>query len=126
VAQRLSEATIVRKPGRILVWFPRLENAMKLPASVVFVLLSSMLGPAAPALAMTTGTPADGEGHPAVVSLMWSPDGVWTRTFCSGMLLSGRVVLTASHCVAPALRAQQSGWQIMVSNDSRFQVDSNG
>lgn len=77
------------------------------------------------ALAMTTLAPPDGDGHPAVVALLRS-DGYWARPFCSGMLLTGKVVLTASHCLDFALRAQAVGWQLSVTNDSTLQQDANG
>ena len=75
--------------------------------------------------AMTSTTPPDGNGHPAVVALLRS-DGYWARPFCSGMLLSDKVVLTASHCLEFAVRLEQVGWQLSVTNDATLQQDSNG
>ena len=88
-------------------------------------LLAGLAGSAVPAQAMTSGTPADGTGHPAAVALLRS-DGYWARPFCSGMLVSGKVVATASHCLSPALRWQQTGWTILVTNDPSLQQDANG
>jgi hypothetical protein len=90
-------------------------------ALVVFGLCS-----AASVLAMTSGTPADGDGHPAVVALLRSPDGVWARPFCSGMLVSGKVVLTASHCMAYAKSLEAAEWRVSVTNDPSLQQDGNG
>lgn len=97
---------------------------MKLPGWLALTVLMS-LGSVTPAWGMTSGTPADGNGHPAVVALLRS-DGFWARPFCSGVLLSDKVVLTASHCLAFALNLQQAGWQILVTNDSTLQQDSAG
>lgn len=88
-------------------------------------LLAGLAGSAGPAVAMTSGTPADGTGHPAAVAMLRS-DGYWARPFCSGMLISGKVVATASHCMSPALAWQQGGWQILVTNDPTLQQDANG
>jgi hypothetical protein len=76
-------------------------------------------------LAMTGTATPDGDGHPAVVALLLS-DGYWARPFCSGMLLSNKVVLTASHCMQYALNLQAAGWQLAVTNDSTLQQDGNG
>ena len=75
--------------------------------------------------AMTSTTPPDGNGHPAAVALLRS-DGYWARPFCSGMLLSDKVVATASHCLEFAVRLQQAGWQLAVTNDATLQQDSAG
>ncbi|HZX89204.1 MAG TPA: trypsin-like serine protease [Rudaea sp.] len=75
--------------------------------------------------AMTSTTPPDGNGHPAAVALLRS-DGYWARPFCSGMLLSDKVVATASHCLEFAVRLQQAGWQLAVTNDATLQQDSGG
>ena len=75
--------------------------------------------------AMTSTTPPDGNGHPAVVALLLS-DGYWARPYCSGMLLSEKVVLTASHCLEFAVRLEQAGWQLSVTNDATLQQDGNG
>lgn len=88
-------------------------------------LLAAFAASSGPAQAMTSGTPADGTAHPAAVALMLS-DGYWARPFCSGMLLSGKVVATASHCMAYALSLQRGGWQIMVTNDPTLQQDARG
>ncbi|WP_310063016.1 S1 family peptidase [Lysobacter niastensis] len=98
---------------------------MKLSGLSALLLVALGVGSAAPALAMTNGTPADGDGHPAVVALLRS-DGYWARPFCSGILLTGKVVLTASHCLQAALFFQQSGSQILATNDSQLQQDSAG
>jgi hypothetical protein len=42
------------------------------------------------------------------------------------MLVSGKVVATASHCMSPAIRWQQAGWTIQVTNDPTLQQDANG
>lgn len=90
------------------------------------LMLGALLaGSAGTAQAMTSGTPADGTGHPATVALLIS-DGTSARQFCSGILLSGKVVLSASHCMSPARYWQQNGWQILVSNDPTLQIDSSG
>ena len=89
------------------------------------MLLAGIAGSAGSAQAMTSGTPADGTGHPATVALIVS-DGYWARPFCSGILLSGKVVLTASHCMSPAQFWQADGWEILVSNDPTLQQDSYG
>src|SRR3954451_18605445 len=67
--------------------------------------LSTVLGPlaalaiaAAPAAAITDGSP-DGSGHPNVGGLVASQaysDGTWI--YCSGTLISPTVFLTAAHC----------------------------
>src|SRR3954453_16156157 len=67
--------------------------------------LSTVLGPlaalaiaAAPAAAITNGSP-DGRGHPNVGGLVASQaysDGTWI--YCSGTLISPTVFLTAAHC----------------------------
>jgi hypothetical protein len=75
--------------------------------------------------AMTSTTPPDGNGHPAGVALLLS-DGYWARPFCSGMLLSDKVVVTASHCMEFAVRLEQAGWQLAVTNDATLQQDSGG
>ena len=75
--------------------------------------------------AMTSATPPDGNGHPAAVALLRS-DGYWARPFCSGMLLSDKVVVTASHCLEFAVRLEQAGWQLAVTNDATLQQDSGG
>ena len=77
------------------------------------------------AQAMTSTTPPDGNGHPAAVALLRS-DGYWARPFCSGMLLSDKVVATASHCLEFAVRLEQAGWQLSVTNDATLQQDGNG
>jgi hypothetical protein len=76
-------------------------------------------------VAMTVNTPPDGNGHPAVVALL-SSDGTWAYPFCSGMLLSSKVVLTASHCLAVAQQLQQDGWQLSATNDPALARDANG
>jgi hypothetical protein len=96
---------------------------MKLRGLLALVLLSLNLVSLAPAWGMTLGTAADGNGHPAAVALLRTQDGYWAKPFCSGILLSGKVVLTASHCLAGF---QGSGWQILVTNDSTLQQDSFG
>ena len=89
------------------------------------VALLALAGSSVVSQAMTSTTPPDGNGHPAVVALMiW--DGYWARPFCSGMLLSEKVVLTASHCMDYAVRAEQVGWQIAATNDATLQQDSGG
>jgi hypothetical protein len=82
---------------------------------------------AGPAQAMTSVTEADGQGHPAAVAmLVVDAGGYWARPFCSGMLLSGKVVLTASHCLSPALRWQQQGAWIMVTNEAILPLSEDG
>jgi len=76
-------------------------------------------------VAMTINTPPDGNGHPAVVALL-SSDGYWAYPFCSGTLLSSKVVLTASHCMAAAQQMQQNGWQLSATNDPTLVRDANG
>ena len=89
------------------------------------VVLLALAGSSVVSEAMTSTTPPDGNGHPAVVALMiW--DGYWARPFCSGMLLSEKVVLSASHCMDYAVRAEQVGWQIAATNDATLQQDSGG
>jgi len=89
------------------------------------VVLLALVGSSGVAHAMTNTTPPDGNGHPAVVALLRS-DGYWARPFCSGMLLSNKVVLTASHCLEFAVRLQQAGWQLSATNDATLQQDSDG
>lgn len=94
-------------------------------AATLCLLLAGIAGSAGTAQAMTSGTPADGDGHPAAVALLRS-DGYWAFPFCSGVLLSGKVVLSASHCLSPAQSWQQGGWQILVSNDPTLQQRPDG
>src|SRR3954452_20133717 len=71
--------------------------------------LSTVLGPlaalaiaAAPAAAITNGSP-DGSGHPNVGGLVATQaysDGTWI--YCSGNLISPTVFLTAAHCAEGA------------------------
>jgi len=89
------------------------------------VVLLALVGSSGVAQAMTSTTPPDGNGHPAAVALLRS-DGYWARPFCSGMLLSDKVVLTASHCLEFAVRLQQAGWQLSATNDATLQQDGNG
>ena len=89
------------------------------------VVLLALAGSSGVAQAMTSTTPPDGNGHPAAVALLRS-DGYWARPFCSGMLLSDKVVLTASHCLEFAVRLQQAGWQLSATNDAALQQDSAG
>ena len=59
---------------------------------------AAILALAAPAGAITYGTP-DGSGHPEVGALLAPrpyPDGTWAT--CSGTLISPTVFLTAAHC----------------------------
>lgn len=84
-----------------------------------------LLSAAQLAMAMTSRTPPDGNAHPGVVALLRS-DGYWARPFCTGMLLSGKVVLTASHCMYAAINLQNGGWQLLASNDTTLQRDANG
>jgi V8-like Glu-specific endopeptidase len=65
---------------------------------LALAVLAAVLLPAAPAGAITNGTP-DGIGHPSTGGLV-SPtqysDGTWL--YCSGTLISPTVFLTAAHC----------------------------
>lgn len=71
-----------------------------------------------PAVAMTSTSTPDQDGHPTVVALMYlSGDGYWAYPFCSGTALSETVVVSASHCTAAAERHAGS---VLVSNDSEF------
>jgi secreted trypsin-like serine protease len=67
--------------------------------------LCALIG-AAPAAAITNGTP-DGQRHPSVGGLV-SPtqyaDGTWL--YCSGTLIAPTVFLTAAHCAADGERVQ--------------------
>jgi Trypsin len=89
------------------------------------IALVCALASSSDSLAMTSLAAPDGFGHPAVVALMLS-DGYWARPFCSGMLLSNKVVLTASHCMQYALNLQGAGWQLTVTNDPTLEQDGNG
>jgi hypothetical protein len=65
---------------------------------VLVVTVVATLGLAAPARAITYGTP-DGNGHPEVGALLAPQaysDGTWET--CSGTLISATVFLTAAHC----------------------------
>ncbi len=70
---------------------------------------------AAPASAITNGTP-DGNGHPNVGGLV-SPtqysDGTWL--YCSGTLISPTVFLTAAHC-------GENGERVVVTFDTAYQA----
>jgi secreted trypsin-like serine protease len=74
-----------------------------------------VLAPAAPAAAITYGTP-DGTAHPSVGGLV-SPtqysDGTWI--YCSGTLISPTVFLTAAHC-------GDDGERVAVTFDSAYQA----
>ena len=59
--------------------------------ALALVALAVLLAPAAPASAITNGEP-DGDAHPHV-GVVFNVD-----TFCSGVLLSPTVFLTAGHC----------------------------
>ena len=98
----------------------------KFASVLAFALVCAGFGSARPALAMTSGTPADGNGHPAVVALLRSADGYWQRPFCSGMMLNGTVVLTASHCIEFAQQLVNAGWQLSVTNDATLAQDASG
>lgn len=97
----------------------------KRATATLSIVLAGIAGSAGTAQAMTSGTPADGNGHPATVAMLVS-DGYWARPFCSGILLSGKVVLSASHCMSPAQAWQADGWEILVSNDPTLQQYSDG
>jgi secreted trypsin-like serine protease len=75
--------------------------------------LAASLASAAPAAAITNGTP-DGTGHPNVGGLV-SPtqysDGTWI--YCSGTLISPTVFLTAAHCA--------EGDRVRVTFDTAYQ-----
>src|SRR5215217_4656935 len=79
------------------------------------VLALAALLPAAPAAAITNGTP-DGQAHPNVGGLV-SPtqysDGTWL--YCSGTLISPTVFLTAAHCA-------EDGERVRVTFDSAYQA----
>jgi V8-like Glu-specific endopeptidase len=77
-------------------------------------LLISTLMVAAPAAAITFGTP-DGNAHPAVGGLVADEaysDGTWI--YCSGTLISPTVFLTAAHC-------GENGEEVRVTFDSAYQ-----
>jgi len=78
------------------------------------------------AQAMNSTATFDGDGHPAVVALLRTADGYWYRPYCSGMLVSGTVVLTASHCLEAGRRFRDAGWQLSVTNDATLAQDANG
>lgn len=80
---------------------------------------------AAPATAMTDLAQFDGEDHPAVVALLYrTPDGARAYQYCSGMLITPTVVLTASHCNDGL---EESGWDLVVTNDPQLPpVDATG
>jgi hypothetical protein len=78
----------------------------------IFVVASLIV--AAPASAITNGTP-DGNGHPEVgmmLSQQVHSDGTWTR--CTGTLISSDVFLTAAHCEIPGVT------QVKVTFDSAY------
>jgi secreted trypsin-like serine protease len=75
----------------------------------------ALLMTAAPTSAMTDLATFDGDAHPAVVALLYrTPDGSRAYQYCTGMLISPTVVLTASHCNDGLL---ETGWDLVVTND---------
>jgi len=70
---------------------------------------------AAPAAAITNGTP-DGGAHPNVgglVSPTQYPDGTWI--YCSGTLISPTIFLTAAHCA-------EDGERVLVTFDTAYEA----
>src|SRR4029453_17934923 len=82
---------------------------------LALTVLAAVLLPAAPAGAITNGTPG-GTAHPKVGGLV-SPtqysDGTWI--YCSGTLISPTVVLTAAHCA-------EDGERVGVTFDTAYQA----
>jgi len=76
----------------------RKELLMRRGVMLAAIALMAVLAVAAPARAITYGTP-DGDGHPEVGALLAPQaysDGTWAA--CSGTLISPTVFLTAAHC----------------------------
>ena len=76
----------------------RKELLMRRGVMLAAIALMAVLALAAPARAITYGTP-DGDGHPEVGALLAPQayaDGTWAA--CSGTLISPIVFLTAAHC----------------------------
>jgi V8-like Glu-specific endopeptidase len=85
---------------------------------ITAVALIAALVVAAPATAITNGTP-DGNAHPNVGGLVAPTqysDGTWI--YCSGTLISPTVFLTAAHC-------GQDGERVGVTFDSAYQAGDN-
>lgn len=82
---------------------------------IIITALLAALTAAAPASAITNGTP-DGQRHPNVGGLV-SPtqysDGTWL--YCSGTLISPTVFLTAAHCA-------EDGERVGVTFDTAYQA----
>jgi secreted trypsin-like serine protease len=73
---------------------------------ILAAVAAAALGTAAPAAAITNGTP-DGSGHPSTGGLVAPTqfsDGTWT--YCSGTLISPTVFLTAAHCAEDSPRVR--------------------
>src|SRR6478736_1885356 len=76
--------------------------------------LAAACAPAAPAAAITNGSP-DGTGHPNVGGLVAAtPYSDGTSIYCSGTLISPTVFLTAAHCA--------EGDRVRVTFDPAYQI----
>lgn len=84
-----------------------------------------LLAAAAPASAITYGTP-DGNAHPNVGSIVLRIPGEGVFQWCTGTLIAPRVFLTASHCTEPmaAYLAQYPGSDFVVTFDTS--IDASG
>ena len=77
---------------------------------------------AAPAAAVTFGTP-DGNGHPFVGTLLFQrPDGFFS---CTGTMMSPTVMLTAGHCTEESGQANLNTW-VSFAPTIQFRTGCNG